>query len=317
MPQGWEWYLPDVPTENISRLLRECGIPEPDAEPLTQGVLETAALCRLAFSSLQGTTERLPRWSCPAEAIISQTQYGMQRGRPRTARWAVWAAYILCEELNMQGKQLSYRFIGKLVGVLLDRTMPPGEVKRIFVGLQREAEAHATAAAHALLENNLKKDWSPKTFAQWITGMFGEGLLPTSEMPPMIDHGRVSDQWLQDLLNTRRAILQRVKQYGSLARSSPLVWVSSTSRILTGLPLGGSPGPGGSLHFGKALEVPTPSVPFEGGTTTVSIPRRLLDSPPYAAVLYAVPVYWHQWQGLFVARAKRIESREGDGKETR
>jgi len=139
MPQTWEWYLPDVSTQRISQLLRDCGVPEPDAESWTQGVLQRAALCRLAFASLEGTTDRLPQSSYPAEAVISQTQYGMRRGRPRTARWAVWAAYILCEELNMLGTRPAYQFAAKLIGILLGRTMPPGEVKQFFVGVQREA----------------------------------------------------------------------------------------------------------------------------------------------------------------------------------
>ncbi len=46
-----------------------------------------------------------------------------------------------------------------------------------------------------------------------------------------------------------------------------------------------------------------------------AIPRRLLDSPPYAAVLYAVPVYWHQWQALFAARPKKMEFVERTGEE--
>jgi hypothetical protein len=227
----------------------------------------------------------------------------------------VWAAYILCEEQNMLGKRPAYQFVAKLIGILLGRTMSPGEVKKLFVGLQREAEEHATAEAHAILANNLKKDWGPKQFVQWIKGEFGEGLLPTSEMPPIIEHGQVSDQWLQCLLKTRRAILHRVKRYGPLAGYSPLVWVASVSRIMTRLPLGGSPGPGGTIHFGKALDVPTPSLSFEGGTTSVTIPRRLLDSPPYAAVLYAVPTYWHQWQALFAARPKKMEFGERTGEE--
>jgi hypothetical protein len=82
MPETWEWYLPDVSMERISTLLLESGVPEPDVDPLTQGVLQRAALCRLAFASLKGTTDRLPRSSYPSEAVISQTQYGMRRGGP-------------------------------------------------------------------------------------------------------------------------------------------------------------------------------------------------------------------------------------------
>src|SRR5580765_3506612 len=245
MPQQWEWYLPDVSTEHISQLLFEYGVPKTGADQLTQGVLQTAALCRLAFASLEGTTDRLPQSSYPSEAVISQTQYGMRRGRPRTARWAVWAAYILCEELNMLGTRPAYQFAAKLIGSLLGRTMPPSEVKKHFVGVQREADAHATAGAHAFLEHNLKKEWSPKQFRPWIKGELGEGLPATAELPPIIEHGQVSDQWLQALVNTRRAILHRVNKSGPLAGHRPLVWVASESRIMTQLPLGSSPGPGG------------------------------------------------------------------------
>jgi hypothetical protein len=225
-------------------------------------------------------------------------------------------AYILCEELNMRGTRPAYQFAATLIGSLLGRTMPPGEVKKLFVGVQREAEAHATAVAHALLEHKLKKEWSSKQFRPWLKGVFGEGLPATAEMPPIIEHGQVNDQWLQALLNTRRAILRRVNTYGPLGGHRPLVWVASESRILTRLPLGNPPGPGGTIHFGKALEVPTPSLPFQGGTTPITFPQRWLDSPPSAAVLYAVPAYWHQWQALFVARPKKMElgERPGEGR---
>jgi len=306
MPQRWDCYLPDVPRDELNNLVRQWPVAEPSAPDWVHRVLETGAQCRLAFAFILDAADPLPSFGFPPEAIISETEYGVRRGRPRTARWAFWAAYVLCEELNLQGHRPSMKELAKLISILLGRATPPSEVRKILKTLRREAAQRATASAQWLLSNKLQRHRGHKDFRVWLQNRYSEGLEPTTEFPPIIEHGQVSAAWLDTVGKTRRAILTRVGRSGPLAGASPLVWLASSSRLVSRFPLGGDPGIGGRVHLGKALEVPTPHRPFEGGTTSISFPRHWFENPPTAAVLYAVPAYWHPWFELFGARPRTL-----------
>ena len=310
MEWRWDWYVPDVSNEELNALISRWPETALHADDVVRRVLQIGTLCRLAFASLLDADGPVPHFHFPPDAIISQTQYGLRRGRPRTARWAFWTAYLLIEELNGQGQGPTLQNLSKLISILLGRQTPSSEVKKILEELRREATRRATAAAQFLLDEKLQQGLSPTDFRERLKSRYSEWLEPTTEFPPIIEHGQVTTAWLAAVMKTRRAILARVHRTGPLAEVRPLVRLASSSPLVTRFPLGGDAGPGGRLHLGKGVEVPTPSRPFAGGTTSIAFPRYVFESPPVAAVLYAVPSYWDRWFGLLAARPQKMSPPE-------
>ncbi len=60
------------------------------------------------------------------------------------------------------------------------------------------------------------------------------------------------------------------------------------------------------LHLNKGLDVATPNPRAGGVTSSWEFPRSWLDDEPYAATLYAVPVWQRRWEALFVLRAEPL-----------
>lgn len=293
-----ERYLPDVSRERVSVLLQQAGLSESHLE----AVLGLAALCRLAFASV-GEAADAPLSSGITEgAVISQTHHGRGRGRPRSARWAFWAAFTVRGELEAQGLRPTSKFLAKLVAILLNRTVPPSEARTVFGKLRAEVRERATAAARRLLEGALKEAMGEREYARWVRANLGEGLNPTTHFPPVVERGKFSEPWLARLLEIRRAILRRTRKAGPLGQGESVLSITCGTRIASGLPLGGSANPGGTIHLGKAMEVPVPGPPpLQGGTIRLDIPLSALYGEPCSAALYALPLWWwKEWAPLWI-----------------
>jgi len=318
MPEWWTKYLGDIAKDEIVSLLTKEGFANPHAAQ--QWINEEAAHCRLSFASLVDTDERALSFSVPKEAIISCTQLGMSKGRPQTARWGFWTGYLLKQECSRE-KDLSSRFLAELIGILLGYGVRSEKVRTIFPELRREAEEQATSAARMFRENILKPDLSEKQFKRDLTSYIGKDLLPDSSMPPMIEQGTLSEDWVQNVIATRKAILRRIRKHDLLGGQNPIIRTSSLTRVVVNVPLnplnppvGSSSSEGGMIHLEKSNDVPIPlpvlrqekSMSFsftgdkDGGTTSIGFPQSSLDKQdPFAAALYAVPMWWFEWQAVF------------------
>ena len=296
----WHRYLPDVPWEDIPKPLQAHGVRGADIEGLSGWILNIAALVRLAHASL----DNVPGCQAGSDSFLStlsQTTNGPVRGRPKTARWAFWASFLIRENLRIDGKAPSYALLTDVIRILLSpRRVSKDEVRSGFVKLRRDAKKCAVEAAQDFLKTVLKADIDEKTFIQFCKKDLEKDLAPDSQMPPLIRNGKVNEDWLNAVINTRRAILKGVRKAGPLAGKDPLVGVEDRSMVGSGS-FSRISHPSGTVHLGKATEVPIPGLPSEGCTVGLSFSRHFLDSEPYASRLYAVPAWWFMWERLFVA----------------
>lgn len=273
-----------------------------DSDQLIEWILENSALCRLAFASLKGSSGDFPKPTMRAESVISVTQPELPTGRPSTRRWAFWAGYILRQQLNGDGQpRPPYKFVSQLIAILLERSEISTEETQIeFVKLRKTTKERAIAMAKQMLADGLKQDLTADEFARGFLDSFND-LAPTALMPPIIEHGKINEQWLQGLLQTRSVILEYVKKHGPLAGEEPVVATDAIKR-LGSMSFDDSSNLAGVLHLGKAKEIPIPRPPAAGMTVSRTFPRSHIEGPPQAAQLYALPAWAHAWHAHFVAR---------------
>jgi hypothetical protein len=310
---GWyQQYLDGIDLKKIPALLQQFGINDLSTY---EWLFENAALCRLSFASLILSSEKGRLFHAPQGAIISQTQFGMVKGRPKTARWAYWLGYLVRRDLIIQGKQPTSEFLSKLIGILLSRHIPAVEVRTILGDLRKEAEKHATEAAQGLLKNALQQELSDNQYIDQVKTDIEKTLSPKAQYWPAIENGKVREGWLEDVRQIRGSILARVKKYGPLAGEGPLISVERATKLIEGMPLGSlvghSPIESGTIHMGKSQSMPIPPPMLEqigdvslsqtkhaegGGTTSLKFPTRALDiNQPYAAAIQALPHWWSEW----------------------
>jgi hypothetical protein len=280
------YFLEDVNIKAVFDLFREeLGV----TDQVIEQVLVRAEYCRLAHASIDEPTGRHSFAGVPVEAIINQT-YNPTPGRPQTGRWAFWTAYIIKQDFRLQGIELKHEFSGRLISILLNRSVSVEEVRKVFSEIKKKATHHATAVAKA--EGLL---YELKHFPVTIRDI-QKDLNPDTNMWPMISGGKINKVWLAQANKVRKKILRQLRQ----GRVDPLVSVASASRFAKALPLSSAP-INSNIHLGKGLDVDisTPARMLKEATVEIS-----LNDKPYAAVLYAVPLWQFEWNGLFLARPK-------------
>ncbi len=325
--QWWEQYLDDVPKDKVEQALTESGLYVPS---VIAWLFEKAAECRLVFASLSlnesNDTER-PSFPVPEKSIISHTRFGMAKGRPKTAQWAFWFGYMLKDDISTKERKPTSDYLAKIIGMLLNRQNLTGvEVRTKFGTLKRDAEKHATDAAREYLQN-LNPEISNKAFGKHFKSHMEEVSTPENNWWPVIENGKVRDEWLDAMLKTRSSILRRVKKHGPLAGQAPLLEVKTLTKLIHGAPLtdmvGGSPLPSGEIHLDKSKEVPLPrpllqknlssfgevalsiAKKADGSTMSLKFPADVLTiQEPFAAALVALPVWWNEWMRLYAVMPK-------------
>jgi hypothetical protein len=298
MADIWRRYLADVPWQGIPGLLRAHGVSEADNPGMAAWILHTAALLRLAHASLDDTPERESILGV-VPGTLSRTTIKSPRGRPKTARWAFWTAFLMHRNLRINGKPPTYDLLTGLIRILLSpRRVAPEEVRTVFVELRREVTRCATVAAQEILMTALKAGVNEKAFIQPYKDR-EKDLAPDSQMRPMVKDGKLNKKWLKTVIETRRAILHRVRKDGPLGGELPIISIEHSANIGSWA-FGGLSRPGGTVHLGKATEVPVPGIPSEGGTIGISFSRNFLNGEPFASRLYAVPAWFIAWRSLFV-----------------
>lgn len=304
-------YLSDIRLEDLQDLQVTWGIDETQMGAL----LDMAALSRLAFSTLMNSTypPPSPPATVPEESILSQTRYGMQRGRPKTAEWAFWAAYLIRRTLKEDGKACTFESLSKFIERLLNRnTLFEKEVRTEFGKIRRKAKNHATVAAKVLLDKQLHRRMKDEGFERWIrtpiekqlkkvNPLQGEDKTSQFQLQPVGMDGKIHVAWIKKLVKIRRAILNRVAKKGVLTGEEPDVWISPHEVLITTRFLGDSSPPAGTIHLDKCSDVDLPHPKIEGRTINVSVPNDSSDMNPYAATLVSLPIWWEEWQqGLSV-----------------
>jgi len=311
MTEWYQQYLKNIDLKKIYSLLQHSGVNE---QSIYDWLCQEGALCRLSFANLIMSSDKGHIFHYPQEAIISQTQFGMKRGAPKTARWAFWLGYIVRRDLLIQGKQPTSEFLSKLISILLKRNVPAVEVRTILGQLRKEAKKHATEVAQGLLKNTLNQEVSENKYRSQMKTDLEETLSPNDQIWPAIENGKVREEWLKDVLQVRRSILKRVRKHGPLAGQEPLVEIKHATRLIQGAPLGltgGAPAQPGEIHIGKSQTIPAPQPVLEqigdvslshtkhaegGGTTSLKFPDYAVDiNQPYAAAIIALPVWLQEW----------------------
>ena len=127
-------------------------------------------------------------------------------------------------------------------------------------------------------------------FSAYSREWLSKDLQSDTQMRPMIVDGRLNDAWLERIVGVRRAILRDVNKLGLLTGEPPMIRLLPISQLYRGLPLG--PPPPQTIHLGKSLDVKSPTVSMP---TTVSVSLNL-STPPYRAVLCALPRWWEEWE---------------------
>jgi hypothetical protein len=159
-------YLPDVPWPKIPELLTTHGLSEPQSQELSEWVLEAAAVIRLAHASLVNTLETESLSGAPP-GTLSRTAYTLQRGRPKTARWAFWTSFLFRQRVKINEQVPTHKLLADLIGVLLSpRKVSPEEVRTEFVRMRRETEKCAVLAAEVFLETTLRASMSERAFSR-------------------------------------------------------------------------------------------------------------------------------------------------------
>ncbi len=326
--QWWEQYLDDVPKDKVEEALTESGLYVPS---VITWLFEKAAECRLAFASLSlnehNDTEK-PSFPVPEKSIISQTRFGMAKGRPKTAQWAFWFGYMLKDDLSTKEKKPTSDYLAKIIGLLLNRRRVAGvEVRTKFSEIRKDAEKHATETARDYLHNNLNPEISSTAFGKRFKSDMEEVSTPENQWWPVIENGKVRDEWLDAMLKTRSSILRRIKKHGPLAGQAPLLEIKTQTKLIHQAPLtelvGSSPQPSGEIHLDKTKEVPLPrpllqkdlsslgevalsiSKKEDGSVTKLKFPADVLAiQEPFAAALVALPAWWNEWMRLHAAMPK-------------
>lgn len=298
--------LPDVDVQRIVKLLRAEGLEETDLEKASRAILGTAAHCRLAFASLTGVEDDpIGGRSMPAGAIISETSQALGRGRPPASQWAFWAAWLIQTGIQINGRPPTSEWLAQLVPILLNRqAIRPEDIRTEFVAVRRRANDCARKAADGLLADTLQMQIEDESFVREKRDTLAEGLLPDSHMPPMVYRGAVSEDWLSTLRRVRREILDRVVEHGPLGGTAPFVGINTRRVIFRNQSLTPNRAVGGVLHLNKGLDVATPTPRAGSVTGSWEFPFSWFDDEPYAATLYAVPVWWFRWGAVFVLRAE-------------
>lgn len=323
--QWWEQYLDDVPKDKVEEALKEYGLVDPS---VIIWLFEKAAECRLAFASLSlngnNVKERLS-FDVPEKSIISHTRLGMAKGRPKTAQWAFWFGYMLKGYISTQERKPTSDYLANIICILLNRRYITGvEVRTKFGKFRKDTKEHATEAARECLQNNLNPEISNAAYGKKFKSDMEETCTPETRMWPLIEKGKVRDEWLKAMLKTRISILRRVKKHGPLAGQAPLLFIRTLAKLIHGVPLtdvvGSSPQPSGNIHLDKSKEVPIPhpllqqnltslgevalSVSKKDDESTMSLKfpgNALAIQEPYAAALVALPVWWNEWVSPHVA----------------
>ena len=156
----------DVDGAAISNLFAEWGVTQPLTQLLVEKILQTATTCRVALVSVVNATANNPAWPVPPEAVISQTMYGLRRGRPKSAEWAFWTAFCFQQDYRFRGKTATSKQLAALISILLNRHVTPEVVRTEFVRLRCIANEQATKAARAILETVLRPKLSSRAFAR-------------------------------------------------------------------------------------------------------------------------------------------------------
>ena len=323
--QWWEQYLDDIPKDKVEKALREYGLVDPS---VITCLFEKAAEYRLAFAFLSlndnNDKERLS-FDVPEKSIISHTRLERTKGRPKTSEWAFWFGYMLKGYLSTEERKPTSDYLAKIICFLLNRkNLADVEARTKFSEFRKDANRHATEAAREYLQNNLSPKISNAVYGKKYKSEMEETCTPESYMWPLIEKGKVRDEWLKAMLKTRISILRRVKKHGPLAGQEPILFIRTLTRFIHGVSLtdvaGSSPQPSGDIHLDKSKEIPLPrpllqqnltslgevalSVSRKDGESTMSLKypgNALVIQEPYVAALVALPVWWSEWISLNVA----------------
>ncbi len=316
MVEWYQQYLDGIDLNEVSSILQLGGFPDTDTQ---NWVFEQAALCRLSFATLPSSVyDAEKRFNFP---VISKTQSGMAKGRPRTARWAYWLGYIVKKDLLSNGKQLTSGYLSQLIALLLCSKVPPQsvEVRTIFGKLKKEAEACAMRTASIILKDTLKPEETDKQFIKHLKADFEWDLSPDTQMWPMVENGRVRDEWLNSVANLRRSILKKIKKHGLLIGQEPQIKAQGYTRLIQGLPVGSVAATtsvlADNIHLEKGKDIRTPKPLLEQDISSlgeVSItqtrsaemiqvalrfPTQAMNiDEPFVAVLIATPRWLQEWK---------------------
>ncbi len=201
------------------------------------------------------------------------------------------------------------------------------EVRTKFSEIRKNSIKHATEAAREFLQNTLNPEISNRAFGKHFKSDMEEVSTPESQWWPVIENGKVRDEWLDAMLKTRSSILRRVKKHGPLAGQAPLLEIKTQTKLIHGAPLtdvvGNSPQPSGEIHLDKSKEVSLPrpllqqdlssfgevalsiAKKADGSTASLKFPVDFLTiQEPFAAALVALPVWWNEWMRLHAAMPK-------------
>ncbi len=337
----WKFYLSDVPLDEVKGLFAGQGIEQAALDRLMEWIFDQAGLCRLAFASLTGTDEKQIQSDVPPEAIISQTNIGLTRGRPKTARWAFWAGYIIQKDLRGYGLTLTSEFMSEFIGRLLSRSIPAVEVRTIFGELRAETIKHATDTARSFLNYPLRQELSDQRYKEQLVSQLSKGLDSETVMEPMVKDGKLDEGWVKGVVETRRSILRRIKRHGLLTGRSPEVLARSSTKLAVGLPanmraFNNRTKPKiGAIHLGKSLSVPEPQSVMDmpslednfsfslsrndegDNVLSLSIPMEAFEMrDPVQAYIVSVPMWLLEWQKTFLQITPEknealIKTREG------
>lgn len=324
MSEWWNKILQDVPTDDVAEVLEKCGAVNSQAGQ--EWVFETIAQCRLAFASLINTKKQLSSFRLPDKSIISSTVFERPRGRPKTAQWAFWAMFIIQKEIKAQEKELTSKNISSIVELLLSRSFSAEKVRSEFVELRKTADKHGAESAQVLLNGPIGQKLSKNQFKKNITNDFGKVFDPDTDMSPMIKNGKVDDEWVEGLTNLRKSILRRVKRTDILCGLAPVVGITSRTKLFDSIPMKltqvrNSSKEIGGIHLGKSEEVEVPRSVYEqedlkgakvslktessgnGGKISIEFPEYFLSAQdPFMAAVYAVPVWWHEWNEYSIVK---------------
>src|SRR5574337_346638 len=318
MHEWWKSYFSEEIIEKVKLLLQKSG---KDAPALHEELLEKAALCRLSFASLKLDQHEMRVGNGCAEAVITETHYGMKKSRPSSAKWAFWIGYFVKRELVFNGKPPSSDLLAKLISILLTRKVTQEEVRTKLSQINQDAKKHATEAGSVLFRNALKPLLSDPDFEADLKAFIEDcGFSETSRINSFIVNGKIPEERLKAIIKIRRYILLRIGLYGLLAGQEPHVKVDYSTKIIHGVPIGtfvsNSPIPQGTIHLDKASEVPYPKPVLQQntnsigetsltikkekesvGSMTLKFPSDAIESgdPNYAAII-AEPAWWKLWQ---------------------
>jgi len=306
MAKWWEPFVVDISRGDVEELLVE-KIEKDQVSFLADNILEKATLIRQAFSTIKNSSANNLSHDIPEKAVISRTQFGKVRGRPKTAQWAYWTSFVIQQELKIEGKPPTYNFLADLCSILLGSETLAQKLRSEFVGLRRTVERNAQLAAQDLLDTELRSEMSARQYERDLLNVIGKDY----------------QGWVKNVSEKRKTILRNVNKNGLLGGQKPRLLISSYTAI-TGIEFNPQKlsfsvhsDSDGLVHLGKSLDVPVkpPTLHREnstGGSMSVSrseknevdvnigFPTHLLDErDPYITALFAVPPWWQEWRAIF------------------